>query len=90
MISLRALLTQVVFKNCAPFTKCITKIDGTTIDDVEDLDVVMPMHNLLEYSSDYSNTTGSLWCNSKDEASQFSNDIVDSNDFKFLSINLNC
>ena len=35
--------TQVSFKNCAPFTKCITKIDGTTIDDAEDLDLVMLM-----------------------------------------------
>ena len=35
--------TQVAFKNCAPFTKCITKIDGTTIDDAEDLDLVMSM-----------------------------------------------
>ena len=36
--------------NCAPFTKCITKIDETTTDDAEDLDLVMPMYNLLEYS----------------------------------------
>ena len=35
--------TQVAFKNCAPFTKCITKIDETTIDDAEDLDLVMPI-----------------------------------------------
>ena len=42
---------QVAFKNCAPFIKCITKIDRTTIDDAEDLDLVMPMYNLLEYSS---------------------------------------
>ena len=35
--------TQVAFKYCTPFTKCITKIDGTTIDDVEDLDFVMSM-----------------------------------------------
>ena len=35
--------TQIAFKNCAPFTKCITKIDGTTIDDAEDLDLVTPM-----------------------------------------------
>ena len=46
--------TQLAFKNCAPFTKCITKIDGTTIDDVGDLDIVMPMCNLIEYSSNYS------------------------------------
>ena len=50
--------TQVAFKNCASFTKCITKIDGTTINDAEDL--VMSMYNLLEYSSNYSGTTGSL------------------------------
>ena len=34
---------QVSFKNCVPFTKCITKIDGTTIDDAEDLDLAMSM-----------------------------------------------
>ena len=43
--------TQLAFKNCAPFTKCITKIDETTIDDVHNLDLVMPVHNLIEYSS---------------------------------------
>ena len=59
---------NVAFKNCAPFTKCITKIDGTTIDDAEDLDFVMSMYNLIEYSSNYSETTGSLWFCSKDEA----------------------
>ena len=40
--------TQVAFKNCAPFTNYITKITGTTIDGAEDLDLVMPMYNLLE------------------------------------------
>ena len=39
--------TEVVFKNCAPFIKCITKNDGTTIDDAKDLDLVMPRYNLL-------------------------------------------
>ena len=42
-------MTQVAFKNCVPFTNCITKIDGTTIDDAEDLDQVMPMYNVIEY-----------------------------------------
>ena len=46
--------TQVSFKNCAPFIKCITKIDGTTIDNVKDLDIVISMYNLIEYSSNYS------------------------------------
>ena len=52
----RNIAARVSFKNCAPFIKCIIKIDGTTI---EDLDLVMPMYNLLEYSSNYSDTTGS-------------------------------
>ena len=52
--------TPVAFKNCASLTKCITKIDGTTIDDAEDLDLIMPMYNLIKYSSNYSDTTSSL------------------------------
>ena len=52
--------TPVAFKNCATFTKCIIKIDGTTTDDAEDLDLVMLMYNLIEYSSNYSETTGIL------------------------------
>ena len=52
--------TQLAFKNCAPVTKCITKVDETTIDDAEDLDLVMPMYHLIDYSSNYSETTGSL------------------------------
>ena len=75
-------VTQVAFKNCAPFTKCITKITGTTIDDAEDLDLVMPMYNLIEYSSNYSETTGSLWFYSKGEATHFDIDIVNDNHFK--------
>ena len=52
--------TQVAFKNCAPFIKCITKTEKTTIDDAEDLDLVMPMYNLIEYNSNHSETIGSL------------------------------
>ena len=42
---------QIVFKSCARFTKSITKNDGATVDDGEDLDLVIPMYNLIEYSS---------------------------------------
>ena len=52
--------TQVSYKNCARFTKCITKIDGAKIYDAGDLDLVMPMYNLIEYSSNYFETTGSF------------------------------
>ena len=60
-------MAEVAFKNCAPFIKCITKIDGTTLDDAEHLDLVVTMYNLLEYRSNYSETTGSLWFYSKDK-----------------------
>ena len=73
-------------KNCVPLTKCITKIDGTTIDAIEDLDLVMVMYNLLEYRLNYFNMTGSLWFYSKDEAINFNNDIVNTgafNSFKY-------
>ena len=52
--------TQVAFKNCAPFSKCIPKIDEATIDDAEDLDLVMSMYSVIEHRSNYSKTTGSL------------------------------
>ena len=44
----------VVFKNCALFTNCITEINNTQIDNAKYLDVIMPMHNLIEYSDNYS------------------------------------
>ena len=76
--------TQVAFKNCASFFKCITKIDVTKVDDAEDLDLVMSMYNLAEYSSNYSETTESLWFYSKDEATNFNADIANNNNFKFF------
>ena len=51
----------LAFKNNAPFINCISKINGIKIDNAEDLDVVMPMYNLLEYSKNYRKTTGRLW-----------------------------
>ena len=52
---------QVAFKICAPFTKCITKIAETIIDHAEDLDLVIPIYNLIIYTSNYSETTINLW-----------------------------
>ena len=45
---------KVIFKNCAPFTNCISKINNTQIDNAEYIDIVMPMYNLIEYSDNYS------------------------------------
>ena len=44
---------EKIFKNNAPFINCISKINGIKIDNAEDLDAVMPMYNLLEYSKNY-------------------------------------
>ena len=51
----------LAFKNNAPFTNCILKTSNVLNDNAEDLDIVMPMYNLLEYSKNYRKTTGSLW-----------------------------
>ena len=53
--------TQVVFKNCTPFTNCISKINNTQIDNAKDNDVVMPTYILIEYSDNYSKASGRLW-----------------------------
>ena len=52
---------KVVFKNCAPFTNCISKISNAEIDNAQYSDKKMPMYNLIEHSDNYSETSGSLW-----------------------------
>ena len=74
--------TYVSFEKCAPFTKCIIKIDGTTIDNAEYLALVMPVCNLIKYSSNYSETTESLCFYSKHKAKNFNNNIANTNNFK--------
>ena len=57
----------LAFKNNAPFISCISKINNTLIDNAEDLDIAMPMYNLIEYSKNYGKTTCSLWNYNRDE-----------------------
>ena len=57
---------KVIFKNCAPFINCISKINNAQTDYAEHIDIVMPMYNLIEYSDNYSKTCGSLWQYCKD------------------------
>ena len=57
---------KVILKNCAPFTNCISKINNTDTDNAKYIDIVMPMYNLIEYSDNYSKTSGSLWQYHKD------------------------
>ena len=58
---------RLTFKNNAPFISCISKINGELVENAEDLDIVMPMYNLLEYSKNYEKTSGSLFNYYRDE-----------------------
>ena len=69
----------VTFKKCAPFTKCINRTNNTEIDNAKDIDIVMPMYNLIEYSDNYSKTSGSLWQYYKDDPND---NITQSESFK--------
>ena len=51
----------IAFKNCTPFTNCISEMNNTQVDNAKDIDIVMPMYSLIEYSDNYAKTTGSLW-----------------------------
>ena len=64
-----------MFKNCAPFTKCISKMKNTQIEDANDVDVVMSMYNLIKYSNIYSKTSQSLWQYYRNEPALDNNNI---------------
>ena len=72
----------LAFKNNSPFISCISRVNNTLIDNAEDLDVVMPMYNLIEYRKKYRKTTASLWDYYREELTE------DTNDINFLNKNL--
>ena len=53
--------TNIAFKNCAPFTRCATHINDEHIETAENLDIIMPVYNLIEYSDNYTDYSGSLY-----------------------------
>ena len=67
---------KVIFKNCAPFTKCISEVNNTNVGDGEDIDIIMSKYNLIEYSDNYSKTSGSLWQYCKDILVVNNNDAI--------------
>ena len=80
----------VILKNNAPFISCITRINNELIEDADDLDIVMPMYNLLEYSKNYRKTIGSLYNYYRDELNDYAdlnnrvnNNAVSSEAFKY-------
>ena len=60
-----------VFENCVTFTDCISKINNTQINNAKYIDVVMSMYDLIEYSDNYSKTSGSLWQYYWDKSAQW-------------------
>ena len=81
---------KLILKNNAPFASCMTRINNELIEDADDLDIVMPMYNLLEYSKNYRKTIGSLYNYYRDELSDDNNpnnflnaNVVNSSSFKY-------
>ena len=82
--------TPLILKNNAPFISCMTKINNEFVEDADDLDIVIPMYNLLEYSKNYRKTIDSLYNYYRDELSDDNNpnnflntNVVNSNTFKY-------
>ena len=80
----------LILKNNAPFVPCITRINNELIEGADDLDIVMPMYNLLEYSKNYRKTIGSLYNYYRDELNDDANlnnfadnNVVSSNSFQY-------
>ena len=69
----------LIYKICAPFINLKSEINNTEIGNAEEIDIVMLMYNLIEYSDNYSKTSGSLWQCYKDEPN---NNLADSESFK--------
>ena len=60
--------TNIAFKNCAPFTRCVTHINDEHVETAENLDIIMPMYNLIEYSDNYADSSGRLYQFKRDES----------------------
>ena len=81
---------QVILKNSAPFISCISKINGVLAENAEDLDIVIPMYNLLKHSKHYSKISASSWNYYRDELTDEANDnngpnknVINSKSFKY-------
>ena len=74
-----AAATQAAFKNCAPFKDCRTEINDSFVDYADFINIAMPMYNLIEYSDNYSDSSGSLWGLKRDEIANNANVTNDDN-----------
>ena len=78
-----AAATQAAFKNCAPFKDCRTEINDSFVDYADFINIAMPMYNLIEYSDNYSDTSGSLWGFKRDDITNNANVTNDDNTASF-------
>ena len=82
--------TKGAFKNCAPFTRCVTHVNDKHVTTAENLDIIMPMYKLLEYSDNYADSSGSLWQFKRDEqditAAGIPNAVTTNNSTSFKSL----
>ena len=72
-------IRQVGFKTCAPFKNCRTEINDIFIDNADFINITIPMYNLIVYSDNYSETSGSLWNFKRDEIINDANITYDNN-----------
>ena len=77
---------KLIFKNNAPFTSYITKVNNTFVDNTEVLDIIMPMYNLLDYSGNYTMTSESLWSYYRDEINDDENENDDNRKTKQVNL----
>ena len=69
---------KIIIKNCAPFTNCISETINTQVDDAQDIDIVISMYDLIEYSNVYLKILGNLWQYYRDEpALNNNNNVID-------------
>ena len=74
---------KVIFKNCAPLTNCISEINNTQVGNAKDIDIVMPMYNLIEYSDNYSKACGNICVDNNNAIVNFAeNNLTKSFNFK--------
>ena len=69
--------TKVAFKNCAPFRRCVTHINDEHVETTKNLDIIMPMYNLIEYSDNYVDSSGRLWQFKRDEQNMNNGNTAD-------------
>ena len=78
-----AAATRLALKNCAPFTKCNLEINDENVDTAENLDIVMPMYNLMEYSDNYQDSSATLYQYKRDEPPNNNVDLTTNNSASF-------